>query len=162
MNAYSHKQIRIWTYVLIIGLVLSGVTAINPDFFLHPIVQYFNKGQQSGFTNWLNDIYKAILVTKAQYPFLLYGYDWLAFAHILLGVLFIGVLKDPHHSKWLIQFGMIACASILPFAFVFGSIRSIPLLWTLIDCSFAFGAMVPLLIIYKHINILHQHQKPIK
>ncbi len=162
MNTTSLKKIRIWTYVLIIGLVVSGLTAINPDFFLHPIVNLFQNQPQSAITVWLNYIYKALLVTKAEYPFLLYGYDWLAFAHILLGILFIGVLKDPNHAKWLVQFGMIACALIIPFAFVFGSVRGIPLLWKLIDCSFALGAMVPLLIINKHINIINQHQKPIK
>jgi hypothetical protein len=159
MKTNSYKQIRNWTYILIIGLVLSGVSAINPDFFLHPVVQYFNSGKQTDFTIWLNKIYNGVVLTKAQYPFMLYGFDWLAFAHILLGILFIGVLKDPHHSKWLIQFGMIACVLIIPFAFVFGTIRGIPLLWKLIDCSFAFGAMVPLFIIHKHINILNQHQK---
>lgn len=160
MNTVSLKKIRFWTYVLIIGLIVSGITAINPDFFLHLIVNLFQNQPQSAIAVWLNHIYKALIITKAQYPFLLYGYDWLAFAHILLGILFIGVIKDPHHAKWLVQFGMIACALIIPFVLCFGYIRGIPVLWQLVDSSFAVGAMIPLRMIHKHINIINQ--KPIK
>ncbi|MDB6032636.1 MAG: hypothetical protein JWM16_2974, partial [Verrucomicrobiales bacterium] len=31
---------------------------------------------------------------------------------------------------------MIACVAIIPYAFVFGAVRQIPIWWRLIDCSF--------------------------
>jgi len=49
---------------------------------------------------------------NATYPFLFYGYDWPAFAHIVLAVLFLGAMHDPARNVWVVQFGLIACALI--------------------------------------------------
>jgi len=43
-----------------------------------------------------------------------------------------------------IEFGMIACVLILPYAFFFGQLRGIPLFWRLIDMSFGFLGIIPL------------------
>ena len=69
------------------------------------------------------------------------GFDWLAFAHVVIAILFIGVLRDPVRNIWVVEFGMIACILILPFAFVMGHERGIPLWWQLIDCSFGVFGM---------------------
>ena len=34
---------------------------------------------------------------------MLYAHDWLAFAHIVLGILFAGAIKDPVRNKWIVQ-----------------------------------------------------------
>jgi hypothetical protein len=39
---------------------------------------------------------------------------------------------------------MIACALVIPFAFIMGSLRGIPFGWRLIDCSFGVLGMIPL------------------
>lgn len=91
---------------------------------------------------------------NAQYPFLAYGYDWLAFAHIVIAVAFIGPYRDPVKNKWIIEFGCIACILIWPTAFIAGHVRQIPLYWKLIDCSFGVIGLVPLLICYKKIKRL--------
>ena len=83
---------------------------------------------------------------------MIYGTDWLGFAHIILGVLFIGPLKDPVRNIWVIEFGMIACCLIIPFAVIFGLIRDIPFFWTLIDCSFGVLGIIPLFIVKRHIQ----------
>jgi Na+/melibiose symporter-like transporter len=37
---------------------------------------------------------------------------------------------------WVIEFGLIASALVIPYAFVAGYYRGIPVGWRLIDCSF--------------------------
>lgn len=92
--------------------------------------------------------------TLNKYPFLFYGTDWLGFAHILLGILFIGPFKDPVKNIWVIEFGIIACILVVPFAFICGPMRGIPLFWTLVDCSFGVLGIIPLLLVRKHIQKL--------
>jgi hypothetical protein len=78
-----------------------------------------------------------------NYPFIAYGTDWLAFAHLVLAVLFTGIIKDPVRNIWVLQFGLIASAAIFPLAFIAGSIRGIPFFWQLIDCSYGlFGGLI--------------------
>ena len=78
-----------------------------------------------------------------------YGYDWLAFAYFILAILFIGHIQYPVKNKWVIQFGMIACVLIIPFAMVAGYFRGIPIGWRLIDCSFGILGLLPLVICYQ-------------
>lgn len=42
------------------------------------------------------------------------------------------------------EFGMIACAVVMPFALVAGHFRGIPIGWRLIDCAFKVVGFVPL------------------
>jgi len=107
---------------------------------------------------WMEQLKEAINSTGEKYPFLFYGYDWLAFAHIVLAILFIGPLKDPVRNKWVIEFGIIACLLIIPFAFIAGQLRSIPLWWRLIDCSFGIVGIIPLAIVLKKINHLEHSE----
>lgn len=58
------------------------------------------------------------------------------FAHFVLAILFIGPLKDPVRNTWVIEFGMIACALVIPYALVAGYMRGLPFWWRLVDCSF--------------------------
>ena len=86
----------------------------------------------------------ALVATNAKYPFIAYGTDWLAFAHFVIAVAFIGPWRDPVRNVWVVEFGMIACALVVPFALVMGSVREIPFGWRLIDCSFGVFGIVPL------------------
>jgi hypothetical protein len=78
------------------------------------------------------------------FPFLFYGTDWLAFGHFVIAIAFIGTLKDPVRNRWLFDFGLIACALVIPFALVMGGVRGIPLWWRLVDCLFGIFGAVPL------------------
>jgi hypothetical protein len=82
--------------------------------------------------------------TNARYPFLAYGTDWLAFAHIMLAILFIGPWRDPAKNIWVIDFGILACLGVIPLALIAGQIRGVPIGWRLIDCSFGLIAIIPL------------------
>lgn len=151
------KRIQIYIWIIIIGLFISGVTAFPIETelaYFHKHIDVFPVWMQS----WLNTIYNAIKHTNAQYPYLSYGTDWLAFAHVVLAILFIGPLKDPVKNVWVIQFGMIACVLIFPLAFIAGSIRGIPFFWQLIDCSFGLIGIVPLWLAYRNVQKL-EHTK---
>ena len=82
-----------------------------------------------------------------NYPFLAYGTDWLAFAHLVIAVAFSGPIKDPVKNLWVVEFGMIACLMVIPLALICGPIRGIPLAWRLLDCSFGVLGLVPLAIV---------------
>jgi len=110
------KRIKAWLLVFIISLFISGLSAIPIDGELSFLLNY--APQSSGLYYWFSKVLSAFQLTKQQYPFLLYGYDWLAFAHFVLAILFIGPYKNPVKNIWVIEFGLIACVLVIPFAFV--------------------------------------------
>jgi len=136
---------------MIAGLALSGITAFPIETELSMLVQS-TQGAHGLLHNWLNTVYSAVKYTNQTYPYLSYGTDWLAFAHIMLAVLFIGPLKDPLKNNWVVEFGMIAAIAIFPLAFIAGEIRGIPVFWRLIDCSFGVVALTLLLPCYRMIK----------
>ena len=148
------KQIKAWIAFFIAALAISGLTAIP----VKPGVNFlYRMTEDIGFVqSWMEKLHEGINVTADQYPFLFYGYDWLAFAHFVLAILFIGPFRDPVRNKWVIEFGMIACLLIIPFALVAGHFRGIPFWWRLVDCSFGIGGLVPLIICYRKIYKLEQ------
>jgi hypothetical protein len=145
------RRIRFWLVLFIVGLFLSGVTAFPLqtelgwlDSFLHnESVQPLAKS--TGLLLWIERVHHAVSETNAHYPFLAYGTDWLALAHLVIAVAFIGPYIDPVRNKWIITFGLIACAGVLPLALIAGPIRHIPFPWRLIDCSFGIFGSIPLL-----------------
>lgn len=139
--------------LFIVGLVLSGLTAFPIETQLAIAVNnlsIFPVFMQS----WLTTVYHAVKTTNENFPYLSYGTDWLAFAHLVIAVVFFGPLKDPVKNIWVIQFGMIACAMVIPLALIAGPIRQIPFYWRLIDCSFGLFGVIPLYVCYKWIKKL--------
>ncbi len=131
------KQIRRWIGFFIVGLVLSGITAFPIETQLsiaNEGILYFDLN--NSLTQWLQLVFEGVKNTNNSYPFISYGTDWLAFAHLILAVLFIGPLRDPVRNSWVIEFGLIACVAIFPLALIAGAVRGIPVYWQLIDCSF--------------------------
>jgi hypothetical protein len=139
-------------------LVLSGITAFPIESELR-FICFRNSIFPREIRAWLSTIYWAIKSTNQEFPYLSYGTDWLAFAHIVIAVVFIGPLRDPVRNIWCIQFGMIACLMIFPLAFIAGSIRQIPVYWQMIDCSFGVLGFVPLYICFKNIRELELRDK---
>jgi hypothetical protein len=136
---------------VIVGLALSGITAfplqretaiLNEIFSVTPQPQPGEPALQI----WLRRVHEGIVQTSCNYPFMAYETDWLAFAHLVIAIAFIGPLIDPVRNKWVLVFGVIACAGVLPLALIAGPIRGIPLYWRLIDCSFGIIGVVPLLL----------------
>ncbi|HYF03582.1 MAG TPA: hypothetical protein VEC36_09430 [Patescibacteria group bacterium] len=149
-EAKLRDRIRFLIIFFIVGLVLSGLTAFPIETLLaitHQNISFLPESLQS----WISNVYFAVKATNARYPFLSYGTDWLAFAHIVIAVAFIGPLKDPVRNIWVIQFGMIACVLVLPLALIAGAVREIPFYWRLIDCSFGVIGIIPLYYCYRSI-----------
>jgi len=140
------KAIRKLLLLFITCLFLSGLTAIPVDLQLGILVKSVQ--QDTALHAWIQKVLLAYREVASDYPFLFYGYDWLAFAHFILAILFLGPYRDPVKNIWVIKFGMIACTLVLPFAFVAGSCRGIPFGWRLIDCSFGVFGFLLLRIVY--------------
>ena len=151
------RRIRFWLAVIIVGLVLSGITAFPLQCELGWVVSFLHKSwmqpvaESTHLLPWVERVDEGLRATNARYPFLAYGTDWLAFAHLVIAVAFLGPYFDPVRNKWVITFGLIACAGVIPLALIAGPIRGIPLGWRLIDCSFGVLGSIPLLICRTHI-----------
>jgi hypothetical protein len=150
----GQRSIRRWLLFFMSMLLISGLTAIPVERELSAAKRFFDFDSAIGI--WLNNIFQSIKETGEKYPWLFYGYDWLAFAHVVLAIVFIGPYKDPVRNKWVIEFGMIACLAIIPFALLAGYFRGIPFWWRLIDCSFGIIGLMPLAVVYKKINLLEK------
>lgn len=138
------RRIRIMIIFFIIVLALSGITAFPVHTELKWIMDQQLFSTDSAMGNWLFTVWKGVEATHSNYPFLFYGYDWLAFAHLVIALAFIGPYKDPVKNKWVIQWGILCCLSILLLACIAGPVRGIPWFHILIDCSFGIIGIFPL------------------
>ncbi len=154
-NERSLRRVRVCLAVFIAGLVLSGLTAfplVSETGLLLEIVEHTAPGGAA--YEWINRVHTGLTVTGRFYPFLAYGTDWLAFAHLVLAAAFIGPWRDPVRNKWVLQFGLIACAGVLPLALIAGPLRGIPLWWSLGDCCFGVCGTIPLLVALREVRRL--------
>ncbi len=155
------KSIQRWIVLFIVLLLISGITAFPIETELSLLVSITTNGPAI-LHEWINNVYAAIRETNMKYPFLAYGTDWLAFAHIVIALAFVGPLKDPVKNIWVIQFGMISCLMVIPLALICGPIRNIPFFWQLIDCSFGVFGFIPLYLCYRNILKLEHLTHTIK
>jgi len=145
-----HRRLRWLTWLFITGLVVSGATAIPLVTELNWLSALTGSSYDSSCHDvpavlvWIEKVRTALLETQGKYPFLFYGTDWLAFGHFVIAIAFLGALRDPVRNRWLFDFGLIACALVVPYAVVFGGLRGIPVWWRLVDCSFGIFGAVPL------------------
>jgi hypothetical protein len=156
------RRIRLWLVVFMAGLVLSGVTAFPLESELRWMVSVLHGSalesiaRTTHFLPWVERVYAAVAATNAQFPFLAYGTDWLAFGHLVIAAVFIGPYLDPVRNKWFVTFGLIACAGVIPLALIAGPLRGLPFWWRMIDCSFGVFGCVPLLICRRSIAVLER------
>ncbi|WP_125772920.1 hypothetical protein [Antribacter gilvus] len=152
------RRIRAWLIVFIVGLALSGLTAfpmVTEVRLLDQMVTAWRVDEWlPPFAEWITRVRAGYEVVAAQHPFILYGTDWLAFAHLVIAVAFWGPYRDPVRNVWVVQFGLIACAGVIPLAVICGPIRGIPWGWTLIDMSFGVFGAIPLWIVLRMIRRL--------
>ena len=143
------QRIRFLLLFFIFALSAAGITANPLRWELALLNQWLGINSSlseifPSLANWISRVDHSVQNGYGGYPLLAYGTDWLAFAHIVIAVAFIGPLRDPIKNIWVIEFGIIACILIIPWALVFGVVREIPLFWTLIDMSFGVLGMIPL------------------
>jgi hypothetical protein len=142
-------RFRVVLGLFIAGLVLSGLTAFPLDRELEFLTSALGLSgapaqEQTGLSHWILTVRDGLRDTYGKYRWMGYGTDWLAFAHLVLAVFFIGPLIDPVRNVWVLKAGLIACGLVIPVALICGPIRVIPFAWRLIDCSFGVLGAVPL------------------
>ena len=101
------------------GWFASGITAIPLTWELSIFVRWFGEGTVignlvPGLADWLALVKEGLDSNAEHYPFIAYGTDWLAFAHIMIALAFIGPLRDPAKNIWIIHWGMLCCIGVLP------------------------------------------------
>jgi len=164
MDTQIIRRIRVLLVIFMIGLILSGLTAFPLEAELRllgwslGVDPTADPGSYDGLQQWIARVGLALRETNAKYPFIAYGTDWLAFAHLVIAVAFIGPLRDPVRNIWVVTFGLIACFGVIPLALIAGGIRDIPLYWRLIDCSFGVFGAIPLWFARKDILLLEGRQ----
>lgn len=140
-------RIRSCLAVVIFGLVVSGVTAFPLEAevrWLAGVTADCCPG--SGLSLWFSRVHTALAETNAKHPFLAYGTDWLAYAHLVIALAYIGPWRDPVRNRWVIDWGLICCATVPVLALTAGPLRGLPCGWMLIDSSFGILAAIPLLL----------------
>jgi hypothetical protein len=144
------KSIRIHLAGFTALLVLSGISAfpvITEIDFLFNNIDIFPRFM----LEWIAWLHYVIHETPRL---MFYGTDWLAFAHIVIGLFFIPVYIDPVKYKINLRIGMAACFLVFPLAFICGPIRGIPFFHQLIDCCFGLLGFLYLYYILRKINTL--------
>jgi len=143
-----YKRVRLLLWFFIVALVASGLTAFPLEWELSVLNNLVTNSPLPALwptlVAWVARVNTGLQETYHHYSFMAYGTDWLAFAHIVIAVAFLGPLKDSVRNIWVIEFGMIACALVVPLALICGPIRGIPFFWQLIDCSFGVLGIIPL------------------
>jgi hypothetical protein len=152
-------HVKFWLVFFSTALIFSGVTAIFAREELRFLSPLFARGSTlqifwPAMAEWLSLVHQAVEETYDKYPFLAYGYDWLAFGHFIIAIPFIMAIGDPRRYSWVITYGILACLAVIPFAVVFGAVRGIPAFWRVVDTLFGIGGLFVLLILRKQIREL--------
>jgi hypothetical protein len=137
------RKIKIAIIITIAGLLLNGISAIPLISELKILLSKPDALPQF-LRDWWMYVNKGVNNTTRFYPFMRYGFDWLAFAHLLIAIAFIGPLKDPIKNEWIIRWGMIASALSVVMALGWERLRGIPLWWSCIDAAIAIVAFIVL------------------
>ncbi len=140
--------------MVVFGLVVSGVTVWPAIPELKTAVRIvWGDGEPAGALHgFILRTIEGIQSVEANYPFMLYAHDWLAFAHIALAILFAGAISDPVRNVWIVQCGLIMCALVPVLAGICIPIRGLPLVWFWVDFAFAPAAALPLWIAMRDIR----------
>ena len=144
------RKLRAVLAFFIVALILSGVTAfpIQRELEIASWVRGLDRIAPADVANsldrWIVTVRDGLRESYTRHPWLAYGTDWLAFAHIVIAIFFIGAFIDPVRNVWVLQAGIIACALVVPMALICGALRQIPFAWRLIDCSFGIFGGIPL------------------
>lgn len=154
------KQVRIAVGIVIFGLVISGVTAfpllheLNLLAFLLVGEGRYEPELHTGLVHWILTVREGLAVTYEKYPFIAYGTDWLAFAHLMIALFFILPWQDPVRYEGVLKVGVAASLLVIPLAFICGPLRGIPFWWRIIDCSFGLLCLPPLLFALRKVRSL--------
>ncbi len=154
------RRYRLVLGLFIAALVVSGLTAFP---LLHELELLAGMlgiptdaapSSLHGLQFWIATVRDGLRDVHANHPWLAYGTDWLAFAHLIIALFFIGPWRDPVANAWVLKVGLAACAAVILLALICGPVRGIPFYWRLIDCSFGVFGALPLLYCLKLTRLL--------
>jgi hypothetical protein len=140
--------------IVAFGLFVSGVTVwpAIPELKLVVNIVWGDAAPTGVLHQFVLEAIEGLEYMAANYPFMLYAHDWLAYAHIMLAVLFAGAIRDPIRNLWIVQCGLIMCVLIPVLAIIAIPIRALPPFWFWFDFAFAPGAGLPLWIVLRDIK----------
>lgn len=139
------RKIKTAVIFIIIGLLLNGISSIPLQAELKILLSNPGALPQPPRDWWIY-VNHGLTETNTNYPFMRYGFDWLAFAHVMIAIAFIGPFKDPIKNEWIIQWGIITSALSIVMALCGERLRDIPLWWSFIDAFIAVVALIILLL----------------
>jgi hypothetical protein len=140
--------------IVAVGLFLSGVTVwpAVPELKAAEHIAWGDDQPTGVIGSFVSEAVEGLEQTGTDYSFMLYAHDWLAFAHIMLAIMFAGATRDPVRNKWIVQSGLVMCLLIPVLAGVCIPIRGLPWPWFFIDAAFGVIAGVLLGIAYRDIR----------
>jgi len=142
-------RIKVLTWVFILGLIFSGATAIPLEPELNLLAKFFGVADKSsievasGMAHW---ILRSRSPARHQCEISVSGV-WNRLAGVRTFCNRSGVhrgIARPGSQRVAFYLCMIACVMIVPYAFIFGGVRGIPVYWRLIDCSFGVFGILPI------------------
>jgi hypothetical protein len=112
------RRIRRLLLFFIAALLLSGVTAFPLQEELALLDRLFGPasaaaGSWPALSAWIHRVYTGLSETYRSYPFIAYGTDWLAFAHIVIAIAFLDPVVLAADRLFFWHFGdnpALACA----------------------------------------------------
>jgi hypothetical protein len=137
------REIQAWILFFIAALWVSGLTAVPLEWGTAWLAD-LTRNWPGPWHAWAQRSADAVADVGAKHAFLFYGTDWLAFAHVVIGIAFIGPLRDPVRNRWVIEWGLWCCLLVLPLAFLWAPVRGIPFFWRCVDASFGVLGALPL------------------
>jgi len=150
-DARTIRRIRIVTVLFMLGLVLSGITAIPIETQLDALAIATGLEDASpqdhprdSWRGWLLAVHHGVREMNAKHPFMGYAGDWLAFGHFGIALVFVWALREPARYRFLFDFGLLVCLLVIPYALIAGHFRGIPWWWRAADCSFGILGAIPM------------------
>src|SRR6185295_3742989 len=100
----AERAIRTLIIMFMIATAWSGITAFPIQWELNLVNTFCSQHcSNSAVTQWITKVFEGVTQTYSLYPFMAYGTDWLAFAHIVIALAFIGPFRDPVRNIWVIE-----------------------------------------------------------
>jgi hypothetical protein len=149
------RVIRRWLIFVMAALVISGITAV-PLEWLTVLLADITRNFGGPLAEWTAHSAAGVAHVAETYPFLFYGTDWLAFAHIVIALAFIGPYRDPVRNRWVMEWGLWCCALVVLVSFAWAPVRGIPFFWRCVDASFGVFGAIPLWIVLRRIDRIEQ------
>jgi hypothetical protein len=155
------KRTKLMLGIIVFGLLVSAVTIwpAVPELKLAVRIVWGDAEATGVLHKFVLQAIDGLENMNDNYSFMFYAHDWLAFAHIVLAILFAGAIRDPVRNIWVVQCGLIMCALVPVLAGICIPIRGLPFCWFWFDFAFAPAAALPLWIALKDIRKAEAEQR---